>query len=131
MTYESEHRRMRPVLGLARQLDIATNPAPEAIFEPGIAGFQIWCIPADHPKGWENIAMTTGAFSKPCEYVASVGWGWEDEIITHLILTTDAYALGQNLHSHNRPDDLAWAKRKIGWLFKRANVKMLPIQQLT
>jgi len=35
-TYEQEHR-----LQKARELDIATNPAPEAVFEAGSAGFQI------------------------------------------------------------------------------------------
>jgi len=40
-TYEQEHRRLAPVLQKARELDIATNPAPEAVFEAGSAGFQI------------------------------------------------------------------------------------------
>ena len=128
MSYASEHRRLRPVLDLARRLDIATNPAPEAIFEAGTAGFQLWCTPNNHPKGWDGILMTAGAFSKPCEYVASVSWGWEDETITHLLLSTDAYALGRNKRNHNRPVDLAWAKRKIRWLFKNAGVSCLSIQ---
>lgn len=122
MSYSSEHRRMKPVLDLARRLDIAANPEPEAIFEAGTAGFQLWATPADHPKGWDGMVMTAGAFSKPCEYVASVGWGWEGETITHLLLSTDAYALGRNKHTHNRPADLAWAKRKIRWLFKQSGV---------
>ena len=33
MSYTTEHRRLAPVLAKARQLDIATNPAPEALFE--------------------------------------------------------------------------------------------------
>ena len=122
MTYLHEHRRMRPVLNLARQLDIATNPAPEAVFEAGSAGFLIWCTPDDHPKGWDRVEMTAGAFSKPCEYVASVSWGWESERITHLLLSTDAYALGRSQSVHNRPVDIAWAKRKIRWLFRQASV---------
>jgi len=32
MSYTTEHERMKPVLDLARKLDIATNPAPEAVF---------------------------------------------------------------------------------------------------
>ena len=128
MSYASEHRRLRPVLDLARRLDIATNPAPEAIFEAGTAGFQLWCTPNNHPKGWDGILMTAGAFSKPCEYVASVNWGWEGETITHLLLSPDAYALGHNQRNHNRPADLAWAKRKIRWLFKNAGVSCLSIQ---
>ena len=122
MSYISEHRRIRPVLNLARQLDIVTNPAPEAIFEAGTAGFQIWCTPDDHPKGWDSVAMTAGTFSKPCEYVASVSWGWEGETITHLLLSTDAYALGSGKQNHNRPADLAWAKQKIRWLYKQTSI---------
>ncbi|MEW5869089.1 MAG: hypothetical protein AB1894_07435 [Chloroflexota bacterium] len=122
MSYSNEHRRMKPVLDLARRLDIAVNPEPEAIFEAGTAGFQIWCTPADHPKGWDSVVMTAGAFSKPCEYVASVSWGWEGENITHLLLSTDAYALGRSKRNHNRPADLAWAKRKIRRLFKQVGV---------
>ena len=129
MTYAMEHNRMKPVLDLTRRLDIATNPEPEAIFEAGTAGFQIWCTPDDHPKGWEGIVMTAGAFSKPCEYVASVSWGWEDEpesslAISYLLLSTDAYALEcrGSKRTHNRPADLAWAKRKVRWLFKQAGV---------
>lgn len=72
MSYSSEHHRMHPVLDLARRLDIATNPTPEAIFEAGTADFHIWCTPADHPKDWDGVVMTAGAFSKPCEYVAAV-----------------------------------------------------------
>lgn len=125
MSYSNEHRRLKPILDLARRLDIATNPEPEAIFEAGTAGFQIWATPADCPKDWEGIVMTAGAFSKPCEYVASVNWGWEGETITHLLLSTDAYALERKGHKriHNRPADLTWAKRKVRWLFKQAGVK--------
>ena len=130
MSYTHEHRRLKPILDLARRLDIATNPEPEAIFEAGTAGFQIWAIPTDHPEGWEGIVMTASAFSKPCEYVASVSWGWEGETITHLLLSTDAYALERKdiKRIHNRSADLAWAKRKVRWLFKRAGVKCPPIQ---
>jgi hypothetical protein len=117
---------MEPVLTKACQLDIAANPAPEALFEAGNSGFQIWCTPDDHPKGWDDVEMTAGAFAKPCEYVASVWWGWDDatQTITHLYIETDAYAfqdLGRT-PSHNRPQDIAWAKRKIRWLFEQAGV---------
>ncbi|HAX68688.1 MAG TPA: hypothetical protein DCY14_03690 [Anaerolineae bacterium] len=74
MTMQSEHQKIKPVLDLARQLDIASNPDPAAIFEAGSGGFQVWCTPHDHPKGWEGIVMNSGAFSKPCEYVGSVHW---------------------------------------------------------
>ncbi len=81
MSYTTEHKRMKPVLDLARKLDIATNPAPEALFEAGSGGFQIWATPDDHPKGWDGVPMDMGAFAKPCAFVASVWWGWEGETI--------------------------------------------------
>jgi len=38
MSYHSEHQHMKPVLDLTRQLDIATNPLPSAIFEADHGG---------------------------------------------------------------------------------------------
>ena len=133
MTYASEHQRMEAVLHLARCMDIATNPDPEAIFEAGSGGFQIWCTPDDHPEGWDDVPMTQGAFSKPCSYAASVCWGWEGERITHLFLSTDAYDLSDHhkpgrYEYHNRPGDIAWAKEKIDWLFRQSDVLLPPIQ---
>jgi hypothetical protein len=137
MSYTTEHQRMKPVLELARKLDIATNPAPEALFEAGSGGFQIWATPDDHPKGWEDVSMTMGAFAKPCAFVASVWWGWESDpelapAITHLCLETDADDL-RAVKQHpprvrNRPQDIAWAKRKIRSLFQQAGVSCPPIQ---
>ncbi len=40
MSYYSEHQRMKPVLDLARQLDIATNPPPSAVFEADNDGIE-------------------------------------------------------------------------------------------
>ena len=57
MSYHTEHQRLKPVLDLARQLDIATNPEAKAIFEAGNCGFQVWCTPYDHPQGWNGINM--------------------------------------------------------------------------
>jgi hypothetical protein len=126
MTYHTEHQRLRPVLELARKLDIATNPEPEALFEAGSGGFQIWCTPEDHPKDWDDVPMSMGAFSKPCAFVASVSWGWEEEAITHLELETDAYdlrAVKQRApRIRNRPADVAWARKKIRSLFRQAGV---------
>src|SRR5712692_6500205 len=124
MIYHTEHQRMKPVLDKARRLNIESHPAPNSIFDPLLAGFNIWCTPDDHPKGWEVTRMDAGAFSKPCEYVATATWGWMDETITHVRLTTDAYALsdrdrGERRHQEyrNRPDDVEWAAAKVAWLF--------------
>lgn len=144
MSYTSEHHRMRPVLDLARALDIAGNPDPAALYEAGSGGFQVWCTPQDHPRGWEDIRMQAGAFSKPCEYVGSVHWKWEDEAIVAVQIETCAYALmdqkpdeyGSHLEPadgdpratiHNRPDDLAWLAEKVAWLFEKAGIPLPPL----
>ncbi len=143
MTTRSEHKRLQPVLDLARKLDIATNPDPAAIFEAGSGGFQVWCTPHDHPTGWSNIVMQPGAFSKPCEYVGSVHWQWEDETIIGLEIETSAYALAdqkpdeycnltdipRDLPRHtifNRDADIEWLKEKVAWLFAEAGVPLPP-----
>lgn len=145
MSYHSEHQRMQPVLDLARQLDIASNPDPRAVFEAGNGGFQIWCTPWDHPAGWSGIAMQPGAFSKPCEFVGSVHWKWEEEEIIALEIETTAYALAdQRPHEYcnlqntpaaferrtifNRDADIAWLKEKVTWLFAEAGVEMPPFE---
>jgi hypothetical protein len=143
MSYSSEHQRMKPVLILARQLDIATNPHPTAIFDAGSAGFQVWCTPDDHPEGWDGIPMDKGAFSKPCQYVGSVGWKWEGEEIVALEISTTAYALADhkpNEYSrhpqpepdrktiYNRMADTEWLIEKVEQLFSQAGVFMPPCE---
>jgi hypothetical protein len=136
MSFFAEHKRMKVVLDLAAQLSIQTNPSPDALYDAGSGGFNIWCTPDDHPKGWEEVHMVAGMFAKPCECVASVLWGWENETITHVVLKTDAYALMERdarLKSHksyaayrNRSEDLEWAEGKIAWLFRKAGL-IVPI----
>jgi hypothetical protein len=145
MSYYSEHQRMKPVLDLARQLDIATNPHPSAIFEAGSGGFQVWCTPQDHPRDWNGISMFSGAFSKPCEYVGSVHWQWDDDKIIGLQIETTAYALAEqnpdkycNLQEipdgfnrrmiFNRNADIVWLKEKVVWLFETAGVPCPPFE---
>lgn len=127
MSYASQHRQMAPVLAAARRLDIASNPAPEALFEAGAAGFQVWCTPNDHPQGWETAraSMDQGCFSKPCAYLGAVIWHWQDEQIVALSISTDAYLL-RGLTTHNRAQDLRWLKAKVRFLFKQAGVPLLP-----
>lgn len=79
--------------------------------------------------------MIAGAFSKPSEYVGTAIWGWEDEHIAHIVLGTDAYALSDRdpvgRHSkayHNRLEDLAWAREKNAWLFRRAGIECPPVK---
>jgi len=140
MSYTSEHRHMAPVLAKARQLDIATNPAPEALFESSTAGFNLWCTPEDHPKGWDDIPLIAGTFSKPCGFVGTASWKWDDDHIADVSLGTDAYELADHrpqifsrtagkdwISIHNRPEDNEWAEQKIRWLFSQAGVPCPPV----
>lgn len=136
MTFHSDHLLLKPVLELAQQLDIATNPDPQAIFEAGSGGFQVWCTPDDHPQGWNGISMNSGAFSKPCEYAGSAHWKWENETIVGLEIETTAYALADQkpgeYRNHcaifNREADIEWLKQKIAWLFAKAGLSLLPFE---
>lgn len=145
MSYHSEHMRLKPVLEFARQLDIATNPEPSAIFEAGSAGFQVWCTLQDHPRGWDGIKMVPGTFSKPCEYVGSAHWKWEGEEIVALEIETSAYVLAEQKPDEfcdlseiphgekrrtifNRDADIEWLQEKVAWLFAQAGVPLLPFE---
>jgi hypothetical protein len=136
---------VKPVLDVARLLDIATNPEKKAIFDAGSAGFQVWCTPYDHPKGWGDVQMVPGAFSKPCEFVGSVHWKWEGEKIVALAIETTAYALADQLPDrytnlndpprsdnrctiYNRNEDVAWLQEKVTWLFREVGVDMPPFE---
>jgi hypothetical protein len=70
MSYHTEHLRLKPVLDLARQLDIATNPEAKAIFEAGNGGFQVWCTPYDHPQGWNGIQWFPERSPNPASMLA-------------------------------------------------------------
>ncbi len=133
---------IQQVVRTASLLDIANNPAPEAIFDPLSLGFNIWCTPDDHPGGdWLKVVryMDRGVFTKPCAFAATVFVKWDDEVenIIAMSLSTDAYALSDHLPAlyissarkhdsrrsiHNRPDDIAWARKKTAWIFAQAGV---------
>ena len=85
--------------------------------------------------------MNSGAFSKPCEYVGSVIWKWDDDKIVALVIETTAYALADqkpyeycNLQDipagfnrrtiFNRDADIEWLKEKVIWLFAEAGVSL-------
>ena len=137
MSYHDEHKKMEPVLELVRTLDISENPSPNALYDPLMVGFNIWCIPSDHPEGdeWENSALyTMGTYAQKCSFVGSVTWGWTGEKITHLDLETMAYEImdtnpGMSYSDvRNRPNDVEWAIKKTTELFSGACVEMLPVK---
>ena len=96
--------------------------------------------------------MIAGDFSKPCEYVGSVFWKWEEDRIVGLQIETSAYALADQMPDkysnppiipkgikhrsmvkerttfRNREQDIKWLKKKIAWLFKQADTPVLPFE---
>jgi hypothetical protein len=137
---------MKPLLDAARKWDIATNPDPQALFEAGSAGFQIWCTSEDNPGGvWDKVKgeMVAGAFSKLCAYMGGCYWEWEGEEIIGLKLETDAYFLRDcwlngkikyegdrffdTLGIHNHAQEIEWCIGKIQWLWLEAYKNSSPL----
>lgn len=124
---------LQAMLIFVRGLDVGTNPEPAALFDPLISGFNVWCIPSDHPEGleWNHVAkeMDAGAFAKRCEYVGCAFYYWQEG---HIEISTDAYALQdhfpqkygyKNSTIHNRPEDLKWLRSKVEWVFEQLNIE--------
>lgn len=122
---------IRTMVQFVTSLDIAYNPEPAALFDPLLQGFNLYCIPSDHPGGdWEKIKdkMIAGAFSKRCAFVGTAFYDWQADKID---LSTDAYALRDYLPEyrargssiHNRQDDIKWAIDKVKWVFEQIGIK--------
>ena len=132
--------RLRPVMQIARRLDVYNNPGSQACYIPGQSGFQIAATPDDHPAGWERVKITapTTGQCRPYALVAVVEFEMRDDEITHLLLTTAAEALRELDQRYliqrdagayvNRPADLLWARQKVTWLFHVAGAPMPEIK---
>ena len=147
MTHQMEHLIYAPVIEQARIFDVFRSPAPNAVYEPLMAGFSLWANPNNRPKGeeWESAEYDKGATAQTCLYVGGVFWGWHETepLITHLELSTTAYGLEQYYRKKirgaieageaeyadlinisemitNREADLDWAKEKTRWIFELA-----------
>jgi hypothetical protein len=132
--------RLRPVMQIARRLDVYNNPGSQACYIPGQSGFQIAATPDDHPAGWERVKITAPTIGqcRPYALVAVVEFEMRDDEITHLLLTTAAEALRELDQRYliqrdagayvNRPADLLWARQKTNWLFHVAGVPMPEIK---
>lgn len=105
-------------------------------------GFSIWCTAKDHPKGksWGQLHKPNGYWAaqiklaqafghaKAASGLAECAWQLSEETseIVAFTLSTRASALGVGPKTHNQPQDVAWAKHKLKWLWKQA----LPSRQL-
>lgn len=117
-----------------RDYNIATNPAPEAIFDPLTSGFNLWATPTDHPAGheWNDVVkfMDQGAYTKKCAFVGTAWFNSHKGIVE---LETDAYIMQDRMgltpkQIANRPADLEWCKQKIAWVFDKMSAPCPPIK---
>lgn len=129
MSHKLDHLEIRKMLEFVGSMDIGKNPEPAAIFDPLSQGFNVWCIPSDHPGGeWESVipGMIAGAFTKRCEYVGAAYYRHEEG---YMAICTDAYALRDKFPRRynvktikNRPEDLKWVESKVRWVFEQIGV---------
>jgi hypothetical protein len=84
--------------------------------------------------------LIAGAFARPCGFVGTATWKWDDNRIVAISLGTDAYDLADRLpeiftrrtrkdwiNIHNQPEDLECAEQEIRWLFELAGSPCSPI----
>jgi hypothetical protein len=135
--YGAGHRRMRPLLNVARIYDISINSHLHAVFDPGHAAFAIWCTLRNYPKDdvWRglversvvgpSITFRPGPYAQGCEYHTEVTWAWRGESLAGIQYRTLPHVLiDEKLVPRkevmNRPADTAWSLEQIQWLWKKA-----------
>jgi len=119
---------IRKMINFAVSMSIATNPAPEAIFDPLAMGVNIWATPDDHPKSedWEKVKdkMDKGAYTKKCAFVGTVWYNKFDDVLE---INTSSYILKDHLGFSykqvvNIPADLKWCEEKMQWFFEQIGI---------
>ena len=121
-------RQASAIMEAVKRYAISENPAPEALFAFDIGVLSIWCTPENNPGGlWQQVVMRRGQLTKPCSGLANCRLlrRSHEENLAGLSLQTRAYSLVSaglisESEKENRPDDLAWAKRKLEWLWQQA-----------
>ncbi len=115
-----------------RQYDITTNPAPAALFTFSLSTLGIWCVPTDHPGGlWDTYPWFHDPMSqltkKEAESLSDSRLIYSEaaQDIIGFTLQTQAFSLASRqliprAAIENRPDDIAWATRKLVWLWAQA-----------
>ncbi|HEY3228186.1 MAG TPA: hypothetical protein VGJ87_03140 [Roseiflexaceae bacterium] len=121
-------RQTKAILEAVDRYHIRTNPAPEAVFSFAIGTLTIWCTTEDNPGGlWQQARMHQGQLTKPASGLAycSLLRREHEENLAGVSLQTNAYDLVNarlipDAEKENRPEDIAWAKRKLEWLWQQA-----------
>ena len=124
--------RQEQLLAVIDHYDISTNPAPDALFSFDVSTLSIWCVSTDHPGGlWDQFPWRTNPSShltkkdaKPLSR-SMLLYSEAAQDIIGFTLRTEALALSSRGllprdAIENRPDDVAWATRKLIWLWAQA-----------
>ena len=122
------NQKANALLEAVKRYDIRTNRVPEGVFSFAIGTLCIWCTTDDNPGGlWQQVRMLQGQLTKPAALVAycSLRWSQEQQDLVGLSLQTIASRLSSaelisEAQVENRPEDIAWAKRKLEWLWQQA-----------
>jgi hypothetical protein len=132
--------RQERLLAVIHQYAIRTNPAPDALFSFAVSTLTIWCVPTDHPGGlWNQFPWQPSPASrltKPGAESLSKSLLLYSETAQDIIgFTLQTQALSLMSRSllprsaiENRPEDVAWATRKLIWLWAQAFPAELPPQ---
>ena len=124
-------RRTR-LLEIIEHYAISTNPAPDALFSFNISTLTIRCVSTDHPGGlWDQYPWRMD----PAKHLTKKD---AEGLSTSMLLYSEAaqdiigFTLQTKARSlssrgllprdaiENRPDDVAWATRKLIWLWAQA-----------
>lgn len=120
------HYELHKFLDFILSMDIAHNADPRAIFDPLMAGFNLWATPQFHPDDplWIEVLpfMDRGAWTKPCAYVGTVYYMHQSKVLE---FSTDAYLLQDRRllrgwkAIHNRTVDVTWTRSITHQVFER------------
>ena len=124
--------RQEQLLAVIDHYDIGTNSAPDALFSFDVSTLTIRCVPTDHPGGlWDQypwrMDMMNKLTKKDAEPLSDSMFIYSEAVqdIIGFSLRTEALALSDKgliprAAVENRPDDVAWATRKLVWLWEQA-----------
>ena len=120
------------LLDIIEHYDIGANPAPDALFSFDVSTLSIWCVSTDHPGGlWDQYPWRMDPSShltkKDAEPLSDSMFIYSEaaQDIIGFSLQTKARSLSSRGllprdAIENRPDDVAWATRKLVWLWEQA-----------
>jgi hypothetical protein len=127
-------RKTAALMLATKRYDISTNAAPEALFTTGLGSMPwvcIYCTPDDNPGGlWDQLTWHHSELSqltKPGKGLADcfILWRPDHQDVLALALQTEAHSLKNaglvdRSAMENRAEDIAWATKKLEWLWHQA-----------